>query len=44
MVGPNLMGPTGSVATGIGLPALAGAFLTAAAVFAIAGLLSFLLS
>ncbi|WP_309121537.1 MFS transporter [Paenibacillus sp.] len=37
VAGPNLVGPMGGVATSIGIPALAGPFLLAAAAYALAG-------
>ena len=38
VAGPNLVAPMGSVATGLGIPALAGPFLLAAAAYLLAGL------
>lgn len=43
IVGPNLIGPTGSIASGFGVSPLAGAFLLAAAVFGAAGVVSHIL-
>lgn len=43
VAGPNLVGPLGRLATGVGLPALAGPFLLAAVAYAAAGLVLFAL-
>ena len=43
VVGPSLIGPTGTLASGVGLPVLAGSFVAAAVTFAIAGVISLVL-